>query len=248
MKETYVRVSTLRAWMLVAALAVHGCATTYTTPGGAVSIPAITEPEVAEALADEPAATFPVRLIAARVQAPGYWSGTNRGYGRGAYSVVTARDIEEQEDFARLEALPGVSAVGTLNRMLLPPTMTTTKELRTAAARLRGDVLLLYTLDTVFRTDTQRLGPLQAVALGFFPNKNSVVTSTCSVAILDVRTGFVYGVAEASATEEERSNLWNTPAAIESARLLAERRAFVDALAAVERTWSDIYAQYGGAR
>jgi len=248
MKKTDIRVSTLRALLLLAALAAHGCATTYTTPGGAVSIPAITEPEVAEALAEEPAATFPVHLIVARVQAPGYWSGTNRGYGYGAYSVVTARDIEEQEDFERLQALPGVRSVGTLSRMLLPPQMSTTKELRTAAAQLRGDVLLLYTLDTTFRTDTQRLGPLQAVALGFFPNKNSVVTSTCAVAIVDVRTGFVYGVAEASATEDERSNLWNTTAAIESARLLAERRAFVDALAAVERTWSEIYAQYGGGR
>src|SRR5690606_18340475 len=105
---------TKRALLLIAALAAHGCAGTYTTPGGAVSIPAITEPEIAEALATEPAAEFPVRLVTARVQAPGYWSGTNRGYGTGTYSIVTARDIEEDGDFERLEALPGVSATASL--------------------------------------------------------------------------------------------------------------------------------------
>lgn len=235
---------TIRVLALLSALAAQGCAT-YTTPGGAVSIPAITGANVAQALAREPAASFPAHVIVARVQAPGYWSNTNRGYGAGAYSVVTTRDIEEEGDFERLAALPGVSAVGAIGRVLLPSTMGTTEELRVAAAQLRGDILLLYTLDTAFRTDTQRLGPLQAIALGFFPNKKALVSSTCAVALIDVRTGFVYGVAEATATEEQRSNVWNTSAAIDRGRLLAERRAFVDALAQVERTWSDVYARYG---
>lgn len=237
----------VRLLCLLGAFVLQGCAS-YTTPGGAVSIPAITEASVAEALAREPAASFPVRLIVARVQAPGYWSSTNRGHGVGRYSVLTARDIEEEADFERLATLPGVSAVGTLGSVLLPPNLSTTEELRAAAAQLRGDVVMLYTLDTAFRTDTQRLGPLQAVALGFFPNKNSVVSSTCAVAFVDVRTGFVYGVAEATATEAQRSNLWNTHAAIDEARLLAERRAFVEALDEVERVWSDIHDQHAAVR
>src|SRR5690606_35163791 len=162
--------------------------------------------------------------------------------------VVTTRDIEEEGDFERLATLPGVSAVGTLSRVLLPSAMGSTEELRAAAAQLRGDILVLYTLDTAFRTDTQRLGPLQAVALGFFPNKKARVSSTCAVALVDVRTGFVYGVAEATATEEQRSNVWNTSAAIDRGRLLAERGAFVDAFDQLERVWTDIYARYGEGR
>jgi hypothetical protein len=82
------------------------------------------------------------------------------------------------------------------------------------------------------------------VSLGFFPNKKANVTATCAAAFIDVRTGFVYGVAEASATEEQRSNIWNTQSAIEEARVMAEREAFAGVLAEVEKVWGTILAQY----
>jgi hypothetical protein len=126
---------------------------------------------------------------------------------------------------------------------LLPAQLSTTRELRTAAAQLRADVILLYTVDTSFRTDTVRIGPLQTVSLGFFPNKKAHVTSTCAAAFLDVRTGYVYGVAEFTATEEQRSGYWNTEAAIEAARVTAERDAFVGALAEIEKVWGIIVAE-----
>src|SRR5690606_38194430 len=118
---------------ILLSLLLAGCATTYKTPGGAVAIPQITDEGVAEALAREPAAPFPVRLIAVRVQAPGYSSYTNDGYGRGRYSVVTARDVETDDDFTRLGAMPGVTAVGALSRVLLSGELGSTKELREAA-------------------------------------------------------------------------------------------------------------------
>lgn len=185
---------------------VCGCAT-YTTPGGAVSIPQITEGGVAEALARKPAASFPARLIVARVQAANYTSYSNRGYGAGRYSVLTNRDVESEADFARLGAMKGVAAVGTLNRLLL-----------------------------------------QAVSLGFFPNKKSWVTSTCAAAFIDVRTGFVYGLAESTVTESQRSDLWSTQSAIEKARFAAEGAAFRAALGEIERTWDAIQREYAGAR
>ena len=229
-------------FIFVAAISLAGCAT-YTTPGGGVSIPAITEGDVGEALAREPAAQFPAHLIVARIQAPGYVSYSNRGYGGGGYTVVTTRDIETDEDFDRIRAMPGIASVGPLSRVLMPTQLNTTRDLRTAAAQLRGDVILMYTLDTSFRTDTQQLGPLQAVSLGFFPNKEAYVTATCAAAFIDVRTGYVYGVAEATATEEQRSNFWNTEAAIEDARAAAEREAFSASLTEVEKLWATIVAQ-----
>jgi hypothetical protein len=229
--------------IFIAGVGLAGCAR-YVTPGGAVSIPEITEVDIGEALAREPAASFPARLIVARVQAPGYFSHSNRGYGHGSYTVLTARDVETEEDFRRIAAMPGVASVGPLSRVLLPAQLNTTRELRTTAAQLRADVILLYTLDTSFRTDTTRIGPLQTVSLGFFPNKKAHVTATCAAVFLDVRTGYAYGVAEATATEEQRSGYWNTQDAIDEARVAAERKAFVGALSEIETVWGAIVAQY----
>jgi hypothetical protein len=232
--------------IFIGGVGLGGCAH-YVTPGQAVSLPAITEPDIGDAFSRAPAASFPARLIVARVQAPGYVSYSNRGYGHGAYSVLTARDMETEDDIRRLGAMPGVASVGPLSRVLLPPELNTTRELRTAAAQLRADVILLYTIDTSFRTDTTRIGPLQAVSLGFFPNKKAHVSSTCAAVFLDVRTGYVYGIAEATATEEQRSGYWNTEAAIEAARVKAERGAFVGALTEIEAAWGNIVGQYSSA-
>lgn len=227
---------------IIATAGLAGCAS-YLTPGGAVSLPAITEGDIGEALARQPAASFPVQLIVARVQAPGYVSYSNRGYGHGNYSVLTVRDVETDADFLRISEMPGVASAGPLSRVLLPAELNTTRELRTAAAQLRADVILLYTLDTSFRTDTRRIGPLQAVSFGFFPNREAHVAATCAAVFIDVRTGYVYGVAEATATEEQRSNYWNTEEAIETARVAAEREAFAGALIEVEKVWSNIVAR-----
>ena len=232
--------------IFIAGAGLAGCAH-YVTPGGAVSLPEITEGDIGEALARQPAAPFPARLIVARQQAPGYVSYSNRGYGRGSYTVLTARDIETDEDVRRISAMPGVAAVGQLSRILLPPELNTIRDLRTAAAGLRADVILLYTLDTSFRTDTLRIGPLQTVSLGFFPNKNAHVATTCAAVFIDVRTGYVHGVAEATATEEQRSGFWNTQDAIDAARVKAEREAFTAALREIEKTWDAILAQHSSA-
>ena len=222
---------------------VYGCAH-YRTPGGGVSIPAITDSTVAEALSREPAARFPANIVVARVQASGYESASGRGYGTGRYSVLTTRDIETEEDFAQLASLPGVAGVGPLNRLLLPPDLLSTKELREAAAQLRGDIVLLYTIDTQFHTQHKLIAPLQVVTLGIFASDKSRIVTTCAAALIDVRTGFVYGVAEGTATDTRRSSAWNTEDALDTARLKTERDAFSAALKEVAKTWSAINAEY----
>lgn len=220
-----------------------GCAT-YRTPGGSVSIPAITDSTIAEALARQPAAQFPAHVIVARVQATGYESATGSGYGKGQFSVVTKRDIETEEDFAQLASLPGIAGVGPLNRIVLPISLRSAQELREAAAQLRGDVVLLYTIDTAFHTESQMVGPLQLVTLGIFASEKSRIVTTCAAAFIDVRTGFVYGVAEGSATDVRRSSVWATQAAIDSARLKTEREAFAAALKEIGKTWTAINAEH----
>lgn len=237
--------SSSRITGLLAALILSGCAS-YQTPGSGVSIPDITAPDIAEALSRKPAASWPARLIVVRVQGPGYQSYSSQGYGQGRFSVVTTRDVETEADFARIGAMPKVAAVGGLNRLLLPGNLQSANDLRTAAAQLQGDIVLMYTLDTAFRTETNQIGPLQLVSLGFFPNKKAKVTTTCAVALIDTRTGFVYGVAESTAQEDQRSDAWGSRDAIEKARARAERGAFQGALGELEKLWAGVATTHAG--
>src|SRR5678810_1257657 len=84
---------------------------------------------------------------------------------------------------------------------------------------------------------------MQLVALGFFPNKKAKVSSTCAVAFIDTRTGYVSGVAESTANEEQRSDLWDKEEAIEKARASAERIASTQAPGDVEKLWGQIAAR-----
>jgi hypothetical protein len=225
---------------------VSGCAH-YQTPGGGVSIPAITDYDVADIMSRKPAATFPALMVVARVQASGYYSRSAYSYGTGNFSVLTTRDIETDDDFAFLASLPGVAAVGPLNRLLLPLDLRSTRDLRQAAAQLRGDIVLIYTIDTKFHSENQLVGPLQLVTLGVFASEKSSIVTTCAAVLIDVRTGFVYGVAEGTASETRRSSPWTTENAIEKARLETERAAFNSAMKEVAKVWSSVNAQYGGA-
>ncbi len=228
--------------LLAAAIALQACAY-YTTPGQAASLPSLTEPDIADAMARKPGAQFPAHIVIARVQAAGYQSESNEGYGSGTYSVLTTRDFETEEDFARLGAMPDVAGLGPLNRFLLPARLGSVRELRSAAAQLRGDILLLYTVDTVFRTEGKAIGPMQLVTLGFLRNQNARVTATCATIFVDVRTGFVHGIAEGTAVEEQKASVWGTNRVIEEARFAAERRAFQAAIGEVEKAWNNIRKQ-----
>jgi mannose/cellobiose epimerase-like protein (N-acyl-D-glucosamine 2-epimerase family) len=84
---------------------------------------------------------------------------------------------------------------------------------------------------------------MQLVSLGFFPNKKAKVSSTCAVAFVDTRTGFIYGVAERTSNEDQRSDVWNKEEAIEKARARAERAAFTQVLGDVEKLWGQIAAR-----
>jgi hypothetical protein len=78
------------------------------------------------------------------------------------------------------------------------------------------------------------------ISLGFLPTKKARVSATASAVALDVRTGFTYGVAEASAVDEQRASYWSSREAIDSARIEAERTAFRKLAGEIELLWSGI--------
>lgn len=241
----------MKQFLLAAAcLAFLGaCASHYTTPAAGVSLAAISEKDedIADAFKRAPAIAFPARLAIARVAAPHYQTRTAQGYGNGAFSVVTVRDIESDDAVQQLSAMPKIAGIAPLTRIMLPNNLQSTRDLRQSAAQLRADAILIYTLDTSFRTESTQIGPLQTIALGMFDTENAIVTSTCSFAIIDVRTGFVYGTGETTASEQKRSNMWGTADAADKARQSAESRAFNDGIAEVAKLWTSIVLEHNKA-
>ena len=216
----------------------------YVTPGGGINLAAIEEKDIREHFLTKAASNFPARILTVRLQQSGYYSHGNEGHGGGAFSVLTVRDIESDEHFDALENMPQVAGLGPVGRILLPNHFSSIKDLRIAAAKLHADMLLLYTIDTSFRVRGQSLGPLSVITLGFLPNKKAYVTATASAVFVDVRTGYYYGLAEASHTANHLANTWTKEKAIDKARLDAEKAAFGDLILAIEKTWNGILKEY----
>lgn len=236
-----VSVRAAKYWCALLAILASGCAT-YTTPGAGVNIEnlAKADTDIADLLKVEPAAPFPARVAVARVQASGYYSRSNTCYGTGQYCVVTTRDVEPEATYERLSKLPQVAGLALMNRMLLPGKLTSAKDLRRAAATLKTDLLLVYSLDTGFNIENTDVGPLALISLGFLPTKKARVTATASAAMFDVRTGFVYGVGEATALEEQRGTFWSSSEAVDSARKKAESDAFQKLVGEIEKFWGEV--------
>lgn len=231
---------------LVSAATVCGCAAKYVTPGASVNLQAISEYDIKERFESRAASPFPARIAVVRVQEPGYRSYTTYGYGKGRFSVVTARDVERDEDFDRLASLPQVSGLATVNRLLLPANLESVKDLRLAAASLHADMLLVYTFDTAFNVKGRDLGPLTVITLGFLPNKKAFVTTTASAVLYDVRTGHVYGLAEASDTTSHIASTWSTEQVVDNARVETEKTAFTRLVNAFTETWDGVLKEYAG--
>jgi hypothetical protein len=105
-------------------------------------------------------------------------------------------------------------------------------------------MLLLYSVDTVFTIQGAPLGPLSAITLGLLPNRKAQVASTTSGLLVDVRTGYIYGVAEATERDEQRTNPWDTGNAIDKARLDSEHTSFSSFVGEFETLWQRTVEQY----
>ena len=231
--------------ILGALLLLGGCAS-YTTPGGSVQLSSLAETDINELMSKEPAASFPANISVARIQAPGYQSYKVSSFGTGRYSVVTTREVETEEDFERLSKLPQVAGIAPLNRILLPSNLDSVKSLREASARLKADILLIYTFDTSFHAGEQKFAPLNVITLGFLKNKEVTVTTTVSAAFFDVRTEYLFGLSEATSKESKNSSVWSTSDVVDDMRVTTEKAAFQKLLPEIEKTWLGITSQYSG--
>ena len=219
-----------------------GCAT-YIPPAGRADLKAISSPTMQESFAARPAARFPAGIAAVRVQASRYHSYfTEREggvYGEGRYSVITVREVEEDSDFERLAKLPNVGGLITLSTLLLPQDLQSDRELREAAARLKADMLFLYTFETSFHENDASVA-LNVVTLGLSPTRRVFVRVAASALVMDTRTGFIYAALEANEKREVGTNAWESRESADRARQDAEKAAFKKLVGEFEKNWPAI--------
>ncbi len=216
-----------------------GCAMGYITPKGGANLSLIADQDIRNAFENKPAATIPVQLATVRIQESEYCSYTTQGIGTGAFSVVTVKDVEKDEDYARLNKMTDVSQVVALNRLLVNDQRVSAKSLRQGAAVLHADVVLIYTFDTKFFEQDQ-FKPLTVVSLGLSPNKVIKVTSTAAAILMDVRTGYVYTALESTIRSSHLASSWTSSDTIDESRRETERTSFEGLLTEMEKTWPQV--------
>jgi len=196
-----------------------------------------------ESFAARPAAAFPASIATVRVQAPRYRSYfTEREggvYGDDRYSVITVKEVEEDSDLEHLSKLPNIGGLITISRLLIPPNLRSDQELREAAARLKADMLLLYTFDTSFH-DNDASVALNVVTLGLSPTRKIFVRVAASALLIDTRTGFIYAALEANEKRQATTNAWESRETADRARRDAEKAAFKSLVGDFERNWPQI--------
>jgi hypothetical protein len=229
-----------------------GCAS-YAVPGSGANLRDLgmtasarnrqTDPDVSVALDKKPLASFPATVAIVRVQGANYNERTAQMYGQGNYRVVLTHDVEKPDAFDRLAKLPNVAGLEPINRLELPEQLTSDRELRAAAASLHADMVLIYTFDDKF-DDRDLASAMTLLTLGISPNKFLTVTSTVSAVLMDTRNGYIYGAAEMSDRQSTLANCWGENAAADAVREQVEGAAFEKLVPQLEKTWTQVAAQY----
>jgi len=219
-----------------------GCAS-YIPPSGRADLSMISSSTMKESFAAKPTAGFPAGIAAVRVQAPqyrSYYTETEGGvWGQGRFSVITVKEVEDDADFQRLSKLPDVGGLITISTLLLPPTLQSDRELREAAARLKADMVLLYTFDTSFHENDASVA-LNVITLGLSPTRQVFVRVAASALLVDTRTGFIYVALEANEKRKVTTNAWESRETADRARRDAEKVAFKSLVLEFENNWPAI--------
>jgi hypothetical protein len=237
----------MKSILAVVLLALVSACATYVTPGAGVrlKLPSTPEEDAGALTAVEPAAAFPARIAIARVQDAGYIAKGTMCAGSGKYCLVVTREAQMENEAQRIARFPMVAGLAPIVSPASAP-LQSYADLRAMAQSHDAGILLLYSLDTAFRVDTKAFGPMDVISLGMTPKKNTRVTTNATSLLLDVKTGFVYGVAEATATEENSASTWTSAEKADAVRLRTETAAFERLLTEVEKLWTGIAKEHGG--
>lgn len=242
---------------LIACFVLLGCQSHVVTPNGAdmaiFGMPVDeetrqiqTDYEIEQALDLLPLARFPATLAVVRVQSAASSSRSHgMSYGRGAYSVVLTPTVETQAHLGEIRGLPMVRGVVRLNRLVLGQHTRTNKDLRTAAARLHADLVLVYTINTEWTIDNDAK-PIDAITFGFSRYKNVKVTSTATALLLGTHNGYIYATAEVARDKQYMDNAWRNSEQIEEAQETLEQQSFDGLVQDLVDAWPAMISAYTG--
>lgn len=233
--------------LAVIALLLSGCAT-YIPPGAKADLHIFAPPDIQAGFAAKPTSPIPASIAVVRVQAPAYSNHylQQRGgsYGTGRYSVILAREVNEDSQMERVSSLRQVAGLVTINRMLLPERLDGDREIRGAASRLQADLVFLYTFDTAF-FDTDIAKPLSVITLGLSPTRKLSAVTTCSALLIDTRTGYIYSAYEVTERVETFSTSWGSRDSADEARRKNEQDAFKRLIDEFVATWPKVLERHG---
>lgn len=236
--------------VLLISILLSSCASKYVTPGSDVKISTLADEDISKILQNKPSAEFPATIAVARIQAPNYSNyqyrnyRNNEGYVNKNFSMILTRDADEEKVFEEIGKLKGIKQVSPFNRLLLPYDYKTIKDLRLAAAKMKAQMLLVYTFDSQFSIDTKNYGPQNAFALGYLKNKDVKVRTTCSAALFDVQTEYLYGLSEATAENSKKSNAWKKEDEVDNLRIETEKASFKKLGVELEKMWNGVLEEY----
>jgi hypothetical protein len=181
-------------------LSLTGCQSYVNSPravaGRAESAKAFSDPLIARAFNAKPAIRFPAR-IALAPQCP--------------QSQQQLRNLDAEGKLDRLKKLPNVAGIAPVSPLVMSGNDDRNRAnlyAREAAAKLHTDAILILQVDTHI-SDGKLFAPLTPLSLGLLPNNRAAVICTALAALVDTRTGYVYGTLERSAGKSCLTNSWD---------------------------------------
>lgn len=234
---------------LVALASCGATRSTYVPPSRGADLQAIApqsagRADIEEILSRKPTGEWPAVIAAVRVQSH-FENGASRSETRivPAQVVSGVREIETDEQLARLGALPNVRGVALASPLLFAGAIDDDLDLRAGAAAMHADLLLVYTLNTTIRQEDD--SPiLRIFTPGIAPTVQESVTATAQSILLDVRTGAFLGAAEATERGERRLSSALHDDSGERRYLELEREAFQKLVGAFESTWPAVVERF----
>src|SRR5215207_5273737 len=175
------------------AIALSACSSYVNSPKvaaeRAATAKAFSDPLIARAYHAKPSMRFPARIaIAPQCDT----------------AQQELRRLDAKGKLEPLRSLPSVAAFVPLKPLIIaegdgkPAWNKTDLLVREAAAKLHADAVFLLKVETNI-TDGKLFAPLTTVSLGLFPNNRAEVIATALAALVDTRTGYIYGTLERSA-------------------------------------------------
>src|SRR6266446_5008941 len=198
---------------LAAALLFSGCASYVNSPAVArdreAKRAAFSDPLLARAYNAKPTMRFPATIAVA------------------THNPCTRNELRALSAHGKLDALQSLPQVA--NVVPISPVLYSEKTkpdliLREAAAKVHADAVLIIETETQ-ATDGRIIAPLTELSLGLLPNKRYELIATALAALVDTRTGYVYGTLEKSRARSGLTMAWGSEDVMNRARAAAERDA-----------------------